>query len=307
LADPGKYSDIQNDQALESFGEELSESPVLPQFSINQMTTLRASFEDDFSIRQDAGIAAIGLWRQKVDEFGEIEAVETVKKSGLKVTTLSYAGGFTGRTGLQFREALDDGYEAVFTAAAVGARTLIVSPGGRGRYTARHEQRLVTQAIRELSFVAEDLNVQLAVMPRNSQLAGKWTSLNSLEDAVALCDATGQSNVGIVYDSFYLAGVKDGLQTAEEFAERIFTLQLRDTLTPGGAEYDQCFPGAGILPLEETIQCLFENGFAGNIDVQIFSERLWKQDPSEVLSSCQQSVTNLLKSSLIGLASTFGV
>lgn len=271
------------------------------------MTTLHAPFADDCLFRERSGIPAIGLWRQKIDEFGEAEAVAALRQSDLKVTTLSYAGGFTGSAGLLYREALEDGYDAVFTAAAVGARTLIVSPGGRGRYTARHEYRLVTQAVRELSVVAEEVGVQLAVMPRAALLAGKWTSLHSLEEAIDLCDATGHRNAGVVYDSFYLADSAGDLKTLEAYASRVFALQLRDTRHPGGREYDQCLPGAGVLPLEDIIQSLFENGFRGDIDVQVFSETLWKDEPSDVLTRCQQGMETLLKSSLNDVVSTFDV
>jgi sugar phosphate isomerase/epimerase len=312
LADSGKYSDIQNDPALSSFGEGVSEPVDLPRFSVSQLTTLRTSFDDDLLFRQQAGMTAIGLWRKKIEEFGEQKAIEAVRKSGLNVTTLSYAGGFTGSAGLQFREALDDGYQAVFTAAAVGARTLVVSPGARGRYTARHEQRLVTQAVRELSIVAEELGVQLALMPRNSRLAGRWTSLHSLEEAIALCDATGRSNVGVAYDTFYLAGVDgvlqpdDELRIAEQCASRIFVLQLRDAPEIAGAEYAQYIPGTGVLPLADTVQCLFEHGFHGDIDIQVFSEEIWRQDPCSVLSSCGRSVHGLLKNCLVDAASSIG-
>lgn len=307
MTDSGKFSDIRNSESLESIAEELQESFSLPQFSVSQMTTMHASFEDDCLLREQSGIPAIGLWRQKVDECGESEAVLALRKSGLNVTTLSYAGGFTGSAGLLFSEALDDGYNAVFTAAAVGARTLIVSPGSRGRYTARHEYRLVTQAVRELSVVAEEVGIQLAIMPRTSRLAGRWTSLHSLEEAIDLCDATGRGNVGVVYDSFYLPNSPRDLRTAEENAGRIFAIQLRDTMNPDGREYDQCLPGTGVLPLEEIIQSLFENGFSGDIDVQIFSEQLWKDEPSDLLSRCRQSMAVLLKSSLPRTVSTFDV
>lgn len=271
------------------------------------MTTLRASFEEDLSARQLAGVAAIGLWRKKIVEVGESVAVEAVRNSGLDVTTLSYAGGFSGSAGLQFREALDDGYDALFTAAAVGARTLIISPGGRARYTARHEFRLVTQAIRELSFVAEELDVQLAVMPRTTRHAGRWTSQHSLEQAVALCDATGRSNVGVVYDTFYLAEDGDALNVAGQCAERIFVLQLNDALESGGPEYGQCMPGAGNLPIRETIQCLYESGFSGDVDVQIFAEEVWKQDVNDTSASCQREVSSMLRSCLAGAPASIGV
>ena len=262
------------------------------------MTTLRASLEEDLAARVQAGVSAIGLWRKKIDEAGESATVEALLKSGLEVTTLSYAGGFSGSAGLQFREALEDGYDAIFTAAACGARTLIISPGARARYTARHEFRLVTQAIRELSFMAEELDVQLALMPRTARHAGRWTSLHTLEQALVLCDATGRQNVGVVYDTFYLAEDHDALNVAEKCAEKIFVLQLSDTLTPGGAEYAQCVPGTGNLPIQDTIQCLFQNGFAGDVDVQIFSERLWKEDVADSLAACQRQVESLLRISL---------
>ncbi len=298
LADSAEFSDIQNSPNFKSFGEGLSDSCEVPRFSVNQMTTLRASFAEDLTSRQQAGVSAIGLWRKKIDETGEEEAVDAVRKSGLEVTTLSYAGGFSGSAGLQFREALDDGYTALFTAAAVGARTLIVSPGSRGRYTERHEFRLVTQAIRELAFVAEELGVQLAVMPRTSRFAGRWTSMHSFEEAITLCDATGRSNVGVVYDTFYLAEDADALRVASQCAERVFVLQLRDALEADGSEYAQCLPGAGHLAMEETIQCFVEGGFTGDVDIQIFSEEIWKQEPRDVLNECARQVNALLRACL---------
>ena len=300
MADSAKFSDIKNSGNFKSFADELpdAEPTAVPGFSVNQMTTLRASFEEDLSGRVQAGVSAIGLWRKKIAEIGESAAVEAVRKSGLDVTTLSYAGGFSGSAGLQFREALEDGYDALFTAAACGARTLIVSPGARARYTERHEFRLVTQAIRELSFVAEELDVKLAVMPRTSRHAGRWTSMHTLEKAIALCDATGRNNVGVVYDTFYLAEDTDALSVAEQCAERVFVLQLSDTLFPGGAEYAQCVPGTGNLPIQDTIQCLFQSGFTGDVDVQIFSERLWKEDVTDSLVACQRQIASLLRISL---------
>lgn len=301
MTEPGKSSEAHSESSPSPFEAELDGSPSLPPYSVNQITTFRASFEEDIAARQATGIAGIGLWRQKLTEIDEVQAVEAIRQSGLDVTTLSFAGGFTGSSGLQYREAVEDGYAAVFSAAAFGAGTLIVSPGSRGRYTARHERRLVTQAICELAIVAEEIGVDLALLSRDHRYAGNWTSLHCLRDAVELADATGRSNVGVVCDTFQLSPLD--MHDLEAAASRIRVLQLNDAPAEPTSEYDQLIPGAGTLALCEAVQCLFENGFSGDIDVQVWSEELWQQSEDDILSKCQQFTGAILRGALAGTVS----
>ena len=43
----------------------------MPRLSMNEMTTLRWSFEEDVQQYRAAGISAIGVWRRKLSDFGE--------------------------------------------------------------------------------------------------------------------------------------------------------------------------------------------------------------------------------------------
>ena len=90
----------------------------MERLSINEVTTYRWSFEDDVVHYRAAGIPAIGVWRQKVTDFGDEKAIELLAESGLKISSLLWAGGFTGSDGRSFRDSIADGAEAVRLAGA---------------------------------------------------------------------------------------------------------------------------------------------------------------------------------------------
>ena len=47
----------------------------MSRLSINELTTYRWSFEEDVTRYKAAGIAGIGVWRQKLADFGEEKGV----------------------------------------------------------------------------------------------------------------------------------------------------------------------------------------------------------------------------------------
>ena len=82
------------------------------QLSVNETTTFRWSFEEDVSNYAAAGVPAIGVWRQKLSDCGETRGIELLAESGLKVSHLLWAGGFTGSDGRSFRASVEDAAEA---------------------------------------------------------------------------------------------------------------------------------------------------------------------------------------------------
>ncbi len=96
---------------------------------MNEMTTYRWSFEEDVQRYAAAGIQAIGVWRRKLSDFGEARGIELLKQSGLAVSNLLWAGGFTGSEGHTFRESIDDAIEAIRVAGAMQAKCVIIYSG----------------------------------------------------------------------------------------------------------------------------------------------------------------------------------
>ena len=100
------------------------------QISMNELTTYPWSFE---GVQQyaKAGMDAISIWRHKLSDYGEEKGGELVRESGLKVSSLLWAGGFTGSDGRSFKESLEDAQEAIRLAAQLSARHLL-STAARG-------------------------------------------------------------------------------------------------------------------------------------------------------------------------------
>ncbi|HEY1067253.1 MAG TPA: TIM barrel protein, partial [Pirellulales bacterium] len=151
----------------------------MTRLSINELTTYRWTFEEDVNSLVAAKIPAVGLWRQKLSDFGEEKAVELIRDSPLDVSCLLWAGGFTGSDGRGFRDAVDDAVEAIRLAGQLEAKCLVVYTGPRGGHTHNHARRLLFEAFKTLIPHAGEHGVCLALEPMHPHCASDWTFLTS--------------------------------------------------------------------------------------------------------------------------------
>jgi len=225
-----------------------------------------------FGIRKN--ISAVGIWRQKLDDFGTEAAIDLVCESGIAVSSLMWAGGFTGADVHSYPEAIDDGIEAVHTAAALGAECLIVYTGPRAGHTHNHAWRLATQALDELASVAGDLDVTLAIEPTRACCADMWTFLNDVDSALRLMDKVRGGEVKLVYDTYHLAYQGFDPRRIAEIASRTALVQLSDS--NGCCQDDlrrnepsRCPLGHGTIPMAEVVGAFESNGYQGFYEVEL--------------------------------------
>jgi len=103
----------------------------MAELSMNETTTFRWSFEEDVAAYADAGIPAMGVWRQKLSDRGPSRAVELLAGRGVKVSHLLWAGGFTGsRPGAGFTSQRDDGLHRANHDAVLATDALLGVDGG---------------------------------------------------------------------------------------------------------------------------------------------------------------------------------
>jgi sugar phosphate isomerase/epimerase len=285
-ATKGLYSRVLNTTA--------EEWTRMAELSMNETTTYRWSFEEDVTNYTAAGIHAMGVWRQKLSDFGQEKAVELLADSGMKVSHLLWAGGFTGSDGRTYRESVEDAREALHVAAKLQAGSLVVYSGARAGHTFSHARRLIHGALAELLPVAEELGVTLAVEPMHPGCASEWTFLTSLDDTLELLHAVGSPMVKMVLDTYHLGQDSGLIERIGEIASQVAIVQLGDAAEPPSGEQNRCRLGEGIIPLKKIVAALKTAGYDGYYDVELLGEEIEMLDYQSLLQHAKEAFAELV-------------
>ena len=258
--------------------------------SMNEMTTMRWSFEDDVANYKAAGYSAMGVWRPKLTDLEPGVGEQIVDKAGMHVSNLLWCGGFTGLDGWSFKDRVADGIDAVRQAASLRADCLVVYSGGRGIHTQSHARRLVHQALRRLADAAEDFDVTLAVEPMHPACAAESTFLTSLDSTLELLDTIDSPRVKLVFDTYHLGFDPDVVSMVQECADRIAVVHLGDGKKIPVRDQNRCKLGEGSIPLTELITALCEAGYDGYYDIELFGEDLETVPYEELLADSMRAI-----------------
>lgn len=266
----------------------------MAELSMNETTTFRWSFEEDVAGYAAAGIPAIGVWRQKLSDCGLSRAVELLARSGLKVSHLLWAGGFTGSDGRSYRESVEDAAEALRTAAQLRTGILVVYSGARAGHTYNHARRLVQSALSELVPTAAELGVTLAVEAMHPGCAAGCTFLTSVDDVLAVLEAAGSEQVKMVLDTYHLGQDAAIVDRIPEIAPQVAIVQLGDAKQPPEGEQNRCRLGEGTIPLAEIVAALKAAGYDGYYDVELLGEEIETLDYHSLLEHAKQAFEELV-------------
>ena len=257
----------------------------MPTLSMNEVTTYRWPLEEDVRRYAAAGYEGIGVWRQKLADYGEEAGVDLIAESGLRVTNLLWAGGFTGSDGRTPEEGVQDAAHAIRLAGALGAGCLVVYPGGRNNHIYRQAERLLRGAIDQLLGFAADVEVTLAIEPMHAACAADWTFITELEAAVALVESYNSPFLKLVFDTYHFGHDATVLANLAEIVPHVGIVHLADRLEPHGADQDRRALGTGRLDLAELVRGLLDAGYVGDFDVELFGREIEQTDNDELLRS----------------------
>lgn len=266
----------------------------MPLPSINELTTYRWSFEEDVAHYRQAGFSAIGVWRQKIAEYGEEKGIELLAESGLAVTSLLWCGGFTGSEGRSFRECIDDACEAVELAAEMRAGCLVVYSGGRGGHTHNHARRLLRDALKELLPQAREQGVTLAVEPMHPDAAGDCTFLTDVAETIALIGALGESNLKIVFDTYHAGFSADWEKKLAAAAPHLALVHVGDGKPPADGEQARTRLGEGVVPLREMLTALKGCGYTGPYEIELIGADQQSSGYPDLLTHSREAWTKLV-------------
>jgi sugar phosphate isomerase/epimerase len=277
---------------------------ALGRLSLNQRTTASWSLPEAVQGCVDAGLGAIGVWREQLAEVGLDEAVRLVTGAGLRVSSLCRGGFFTTADAAEAEAAEANNRAALAEAAVLGAATLVLVPGGlpagdRDLVGARDR---AGRAIERLVPYARELGVNLGIEPMNPIYAADRGVISTLAQALDIAERFDPTEVGVVVDTFHLwwePGIADSIRRA---GERIVSYQVCDWITPLPADtlLARGMMGDGHIDFPVFTRAVAAAGYAGDVEVEIFNAELWAQPPAEVVDTMVQRYRELVAPYLAG-------
>ena len=232
------------------------------------------------------GIRGISPWRDQVQELGLGNSKKKIRDSGLTGTGLCRGGFFTSK------DWQDDNRRAIEEAHELGARCLVLVVGGlpSGSKNLPAARQQVRESIEAILPEARKAGVPLAIEPLHPMQAADRACVNTLEQALDICDALGEG-IGVVVDVYHVWwDPKLQQQIARAGKNRLLAYHICDWRVPTrDLLNDRAMMGDGVIDLKLIRSWVEGAGYAGAHEVEIFSELdWWRRDPDEVLATCKQ-------------------
>ena len=246
------------------------------------------------------GINAISPWRDQVAAVGLNSVSKLVKAHGLKLSGYCRGGMFPAATAAGIHASDADNRQAVDEACELNAPCLVLVVGGlpgalAGQAAHKNIQQSrdqVFEGIEKLLAYAKSCNMPLAIEPLHPMYAADRACINTLEQALDVCDKldplqTGALGVAVdVYHVWWDPKLQQQIERAGQ--KRILAFHVCDWLTPTrDLLNDRGMMGDGVIDIPKIRGWVEAQGFQGFSEVEIFStENWWQRDHSEVLETC---------------------
>lgn len=272
----------------------------LERFSLNQATIRKADLPTAVRVTAEAGIPAIGLWREPIQAHGVEASARAVRDAGLRVSSLCRGGFFTMPEGLERRAAIDDNRRAIDEAATVGAPTLVLVVGGlpTGSRDLVGARARVADGLAELVPDARAAGVNLSIEALHPMYASDRAVVSTLEQALDLAAPFDPADVGVVVDTFHLwwdpALAASVARAGRE--GRIASYQVCDWVTPIAADplLSRGIPGDGDIDFAAFTALVRDAGYEGDVECEVFRQEVWDRDPAEVTRASADAYLELI-------------
>lgn len=240
------------------------------------------------------GITGISPWRDKLAEYGVANAARHIREAGLTVTGLCRGGMFPAIDAAGRRAALEDNFRAVDEAAALNAQCLVLVVGGMpaGSKDIAGARGQVQDGIAALLEYARPAGVKLAIEPLHPMYAADRACVNTLGQALDICDALGNgaddTALGVAADVYHIWWDPQLAAQIKRAGRRILAFHVCDWLVPTrDLLLDRGMMGDGVIDIPAIRAQVEAVGYDGFCEVEIMSsENWWKRDADEVLRVC---------------------
>ena len=235
------------------------------------------------------GIMAIDPWRDQVAAIGLAEAERIITANGMRVTGYCRGGMFPAADAAGRKGAIDDNLRAIDEAATLDAECLVLVVGGlpKGSRDLIGARGMVADGLAAILPHARAANMPLAIEPLHPMYAADRACVNTLAQALDLCDALGDG-VGVAIDTYHVWWDPDLERQIARAGDRILAYHICDWLVPTrDLLLDRGMMGDGVIDFRRIRNWIEAAGYRGTQEVEIFSAADWWTRPGDdVLATC---------------------
>ncbi|MGC0249949.1 sugar phosphate isomerase/epimerase family protein [Pseudactinotalea sp. Z1748] len=283
----------------------------LSRLSLNTATTKTLTLPEAVQVAAEAGLGAVGLWRDRVAETGLTESARIVKEAGLRVSSLCRGGFLSTAEPEGIAAAVQDNRAAIEEAATLGTRELVMVVGGLDAATepgrpARPDgdkdivaaRTRVAERIAELAPFAAEHDVRLVLEPLHPIFAADRAVLSTLKQCLDMAEPFPAETVGVVVDTYHVwwdPDLREQINRAGA-AGRIASYQVCDWILPLAADtlLSRGFMGDGYVDFPTITSWVSEAGYTGDVEVEIFNADIWAAPGARTVATMAQRYTQLV-------------
>lgn len=253
--------------------------------SLNQMTIPGWSVGEAVDGCARHGVRHIGLWREKVAEFGIDASARVARDAGVRVSSLCRGGWFPAATAAERRARIEDNRRAIEEARALGTATLVLVCGPAPDHDIDGARRIVEDAIVQLAPYAAECGVRLAIEPLHPMFAADRSVIATLAEAVAIAESCPADHVGVLVDAYHVWWDPDVHAQIARAGQRILGFHVSDWIVPlPDVLYGRGMMGDGVIELRRLRLAVDAAGYTGPIEVEIFNRVLNTMPADQVLA-----------------------
>ena len=270
----------------------------LDHLAINTATLRQWPLEQTIESCGRPGIRAIAPWHEEVDRVGVTKVKQLLRDAGVILCGYCRAGFFPVANSSERAAVIERNRRVLDKARELSAPCVVIVVGGvpgaiDGKPLTRDlpgAREQVFDGVATLLEYARTLAMPLAIEPLHPMYAADRACVNTLEQALDLCDALGaqSSTLGVAVDCYHVWWDPKLEAQIARAGNRLLGFHICDWLTPTRDMLnDRGMMGDGVIDIKRIRSALELTGFAGYTEVEIFSsDNWWKRDGNEVLDTC---------------------
>jgi sugar phosphate isomerase/epimerase len=264
---------------------------LLDRLSLNQITTQRWDLQQavDGCVRHE--VPWIGVWREKIHEFGAEHSARLIRDAGLRVSSICRGGFFPAPTDSERKARIDESRRAIEEAAQLGSDVVVLVCGPPFDKDLAGARAMVAEGIAALIPDAAAHNIKLGIEPLHPMMLGQRSVICTLGEANDLAAQFSQEHVGVIVDVFHVWWDPALYKEIARASGRILGFHISDWREPlPDIIYGRAMPGDGIIDLRQIHQAVSQAGYTGPIEVEILNTAVWERPGDEVLEEMKARV-----------------